>query len=257
MQKKLPCKGGRRVGNELQIFSNEQFGLIRAITKDTVPWFVGIDVTKVLGYQNGSRDINRHVDEDDRAEFSIWDGSQNRNMTVINESGLYSLVLGSKLAEAKKFKKWVTSEVLPDIRKHKMYATEELLDNPDLLIAAATRLKEERAARLAAESKVQALTPKAAFYDDVAGSKDAIEMGHVAKVLAIKGFGRNNLFDFLRDKGVLDRNNIPYQRFIDSGHFRTIEQKYNTGKGEVKINIKTLVFQKGVDYIRKLIKEAN
>jgi phage antirepressor YoqD-like protein len=174
---------------------------------------------------------------------------------IINESGLYSLVLGSKLPSAKKFKKWVTSEVLPGIRKHGMYATDELLDNPDLLIAAATRLKEERAARLAAENKVQVLTPKAQFYDDVAGSKDAIEMAHVAKVLSIKGYGRNNLFDFLREKKILDKDNIPYQKYVDTGYFRVLEQKYKVPSGETKINIKTLVFQKGVDYIRKLIKE--
>lgn len=137
-----------------------------------------------------------------------------------------------------------------------MYAEDELLNNPDLLIATATRLKEERVARLAAENKIKVLEPKADFYDDVAGSKDAIEMGNVAKVLAIKGIGRNKLFELLREKKILQSNNIPYQQYVDREYFRVLEQKYTTPKGETKINIKTLVFQKGVDYIRKVIKEG-
>lgn len=241
--------------NDIQIFSSSEFGKIRAIEIDGQGWLVGKDLAETLGYQNGSRDINRHVDEEDRKEVPIHDGTQKRNMTVVNEIGLYSLILGSKLPSAKKFKKWVTSDVLPSIRKHGMYAQDELLDNPDLLIAAATKLKEERAARIEAEKKVQALKPKAEFYDDVAGSKDAIEMSDVAKVLAIKGMGRNNLFEFLRGKKVLQPNNIPYQQYVDREYFRVLEQKYTTPKGETKINIKTLVFQKGVEYIRKLVKE--
>ena len=110
--------------------------------------------------------------------------------------------------------------------------------------------------QLEAERKVQVLKPKADFYDDVAGSKDSIEMGHVAKVLGIRGLGRNKLFNLLREKKVLDRNNIPYQNFVDSGYFRVLEQKYTVPSGETKINIKTMVFQKGVDYIRKLITDV-
>lgn len=108
--------------NELQIFNNEEFGEIRTITKDGEPWFVGKDITEKLGYQNGSRDIARHVDEDDQIVIPIPGDTQNRNMLVINESGLYSLVISSKLPNAKKFKKWVTSEVLPSIRKTGSYA---------------------------------------------------------------------------------------------------------------------------------------
>jgi prophage antirepressor-like protein len=243
--------------SDIQIFVNPEFGIIRAIEKDGQPWFVGKDTADKLGYSNTSDALIRHVDNDDKAEVVIHDGSQNRNMTIINESGLYSLVLSSKLPTAKKFKKWVTSDVLPSIRKHGAYMTdntiEKALTDPDFLIKLATNLKEEKAARVEAESKVKVLEPKAQFYDDVAGSKDAIEMGNVAKVLAVKGYGRNNLFEFLRNENVLNKDNIPYQRFVDAGYFRTIEQKYNGGDGSIKINIKTLVYQKGVDYIRKLI----
>lgn len=149
---------------ELQIFKNEQFGEVRTVEINGEGWLVGKDISEKLGYQNGSRDINRHVDEEDRMEFSIHDGIQNRNMIVINESGLYSLVLGSKLPTAKKFKRWVTSDILPSIRKHGMYATDELLDNPDLLIAAATKLKEERAARIEAEKQRNKLIHQTKLY---------------------------------------------------------------------------------------------
>ncbi|WP_346888305.1 phage antirepressor [Clostridium sp. UBA1056] len=241
--------------NNIQIFKNEEFGQVRAITKDNEPWFVGKDVATALGYKDTSDSIKRHVDNEDKLTRRFTDSGQSREMTVINESGLYSLILGSKLPSAKKFKRWVTNDVLPSVRKHGMYATDELLDNLDLLIEVATKLKEERAARIEAEKKVAILKPKAEFYDDVAGSKDAIEMSEVAKVLAIKGMGRNNLFEFLREEKILQSNNIPYQQYVDREYFRVLEQKYITSKGETKINIKTLVFQKGVEYIRKLIKE--
>ena len=173
----------------------------------------------------------------------------------IPESLFYLLGMKANNDVAKKFQTWLAVDVLPSIRKHGMYATDELLDNPDLLIAAATKLKEERAARLEAEKKVQVLRPKAEFYDDVAGSKDAISIAEVAKVLAIKGLGRNNLFQLLRDKKILQINNQPYQQFVDRGYFRVVEQKWTTPEGETKINIKTLVYQKGLDYIRKIAKE--
>lgn len=107
--------------NEVQIFNSPEFGTVRTVTINKEPWFVAKDVADILGYQNGSRDINRHVDEDDRADVAIHDGRQNRNMTVINESGMYALIFGSKLLSAKRFKHWVTSEVLPSIRKTGKY----------------------------------------------------------------------------------------------------------------------------------------
>lgn len=128
--------------NDIQIFNNEQFGQVRVITKDGEPWFVGKDIATILGYKDTSDSLKRHVDTDDKLTRCFTDTGQSREMIVINESGLYSLILGSKLPSAKKFKKWVTSDVLPSIRKHGMYATDELINNPDLLIAAATKIKE-------------------------------------------------------------------------------------------------------------------
>ena len=137
--------------NDIQIFSNEQFGQVRVITKDGEPWFVGKDVAGVLGYSDTNKAISMHVDIEDKLNDKMESRLGQRGGWLINESGLYSLILGSKLPTAKKFKKWVTSDVLPSIRKHGMYATDELINNPDLLIAAVTKIKEERQARLEAE----------------------------------------------------------------------------------------------------------
>ena len=149
----------------VQLFVNKELELeVRAVEVNGEGWLVGKDVAEVLGYSNSRDALSNHVDDEDKASVAIYDGRQNRNMTIINESGLYSLVLSSKLPGAKKFKRWVTSDVLPSIRKHGMYATDELLDNPDLLIAAATKLKEERAARLEAEKQRDKLVHQNKLY---------------------------------------------------------------------------------------------
>jgi prophage antirepressor-like protein len=242
---------------QLQVFNNCEFGNIRVFEKDGEPWFVGKDIAEVLGYLKPHNAITAHVDYDDTLKQGIMDNiGRIQETLIINESGLYSLVLSSKLPSAKKFKKWITSEVLPSIRKHGMYAKDELLDNPDLLIQVATKLKEEKAARLEAEKKIEVMKPKVAFFDAVADSKTAIEIGSVANVLAIPGLGRNKLFRLLRDKGILKENNEPYRDYIDRGYFRVVEQKYEKGDGSTHINIKTLVYQKGVDYIRKIAQEV-
>lgn len=230
------------MNNEIQVFTNEDFGKIRIIEVEGKPLFCGSDIAKALGYAIPSKAVNTHCKGVSKMEVPTNGGTQ--TMLFITEGDMYRLIAHSQLPAAEKFESWVFDEVLPSIRKHGMYATDELLDNPDLLIAAATKLKEERSARIEAENKVKVLKPKADFYDEVAGSKDSIEMGHVAKVLGIKGIGRNKLFEILRNKKILDKNNIPYQKFVDSGYFRVLEQKYTTPNGEVKINIKTMVFQK-------------
>ena len=236
----------------LRIFKDDRFGEIRWVKINKKDYAIGKDVAKCLGYVNPRDAIIRHCKGVVKHD-SFKEGGQ--CVSLIPEGDIYRLITKSELPGAEKFEAWIFDEVLPCIRKTGMYATDELLDNPDLLIAAATKLKEERKARLEAENKVKVLEPKAQFYDDVAGSKDSVEMGHVAKVLGIRGIGRNNLFSLLRDKKVFDRNNIPYQQFVDSGYFRVLEQKYTVPSGETKINIKTMVFQKGIDFIRKKIKE--
>ena len=248
---------------ELKIFSNDNFGSIRGIEIDGEGWLVGRDVAKTLGYKNISDALKKHVDEEDKgvAKCDTLGGIQ--EMTVINESGFYSLVLGSKLPSAKKFKKWVTSEVLPSIRKHGMYATDELLDNPDLLIEIATKLKEERELnrRLQEENEeknklIEKQKPKAEFYDEVIDSTTVIGMKEVADILKVKGYGRNNLFKFLRENGILNRKNEPYRKYIEQGLFEIKESKYVVDN-EVKIKTTTYVTQKGLDYIRKILNKQN
>lgn len=229
--------------NEITVFNNENFGDVRIVQMDDDPWFVAKDVTDILMYQNGRDALSRHVDDEDKADVVIHDGSQNRNMTIINESGLYSLVLSSKLESARKFKRWITSEVIPQIRKTGAYHT------PKTYAEALRALADEAEKAEALKKQNQLMQPKAEFFDAVTDSKTAIPIGDVAKILDI-GIGRNKLFEFLRQKSILTSDNRPYQKYIDSGYFRVIEQKYEVN-GEVRINIKTLVFQKGIDWIRK------
>lgn len=233
--------------NELQIFENEEFGSVRTIEVDGEPWFVASDIAKSLGYDTTAH-MTRRIDEEDKGIQKVDTLGGEQNMTVINESGMYSAILGSNLPNARKFKRWVTSEVLPSIRKTGSY------NMPQTYAEALRALadKAEEAERLALENKE--MQPKAEFFDAVADSKTALPMDQVAKVLQVKGYGRNKLFEFLRDNGVLDSKNVPYQRFVDAGWFRTIEQHYQNGY-EPCISIKTLVYQKGVDGIRKLLQK--
>ena len=173
--------------NNIEIFKSADFGEVRTLTIDDKPYFVGKDVADILGYQNGSRDINRHVDDEDKLTERIVLSGQNREVIFINESGLYSLILSSKMPNARKFKRWVTSEVLPAIRKHGMYATDELLNNPDIAIQAFTALKEERERRKQLEAKIEADKPKIVFADAVSVSKTSILVGELAKLIKQNG----------------------------------------------------------------------
>ena len=227
--------------NDLQIFQNEEFGQVRTIEIEGKPYFLAADVCSILGYTNGRKAINDHCKGVTKRYIPTNSGNQEVNF--IPEGDIYRLVMRSKLPGAERFESWVCDEVLPSIRKTGSYNLPQTY--AEALRALAD--KAEEAERLAIEN--QEMKPKAEFFDAVAGSKDAISLGEVAKVLDM-GIGRNKLFDFLRTEKILDNGNIPYQRYIDAGYFRTIEQKYTKGD-ETKISIKTLVYQKGIDFIRK------
>lgn len=171
--------------NDTQVFNNVVFGDLRVIMQGNEPWFVGKDVAEKLGYKNSRDAILIHVDVDDKADVVIHDGRQNRNQVVINESGLYSLIMASKLPTAKQFKRWVTSEVLPAIRKHGGYLTpekiEEALLNPDTIIKLASQLKIEREKRLAAETKVKELQPKSDYYNAYMAREKVFSMSEVGQ----------------------------------------------------------------------------
>ena len=237
--------------NNLSIFENSQFGKIRVINE----MFVATDVCRALELVNASQSVSR-LDEDEKGIISNDTGE----LIVITESGLYSLVLSSRKPEAKDFKRWITHDVIPSIRKHGAYMTPDALEaaiaNPDMMIGLLQNLKAHQAEIAAQQNYIAVLEPKAEFYDAVAGSKTAIDIGNASKVLGISGIGRNKLFDILREQRILDGSNIPYQLYIDRGYFRVIEQKYNMPNGEVRINFKTLVYQRGLDFIRKVVAKA-
>jgi prophage antirepressor-like protein len=230
--------------NKLQIFNNEEFGLVRTIEIDGKPYFSASDVATALGYSNPRDAISRHCKGVVKHDIPTTSGIQ--ALSFIPEGDIYRLIIRSQLPSAERFERWVFDEVLPQIRQTGGYQMPQTY--AEALRALAD--KAEQAERLMIEN--EEMKPKAEFFDAVTDSKDAIPMADVAKVLNM-GIGRNKLFIFLRNNGVLQSDNRPYQRYIDNGWFRTIEQKYDKGYGETGINIKTLVFQKGVDGIRKLL----
>lgn len=242
--------------DEIKVFNSEEFGSVRTVTINSEPYFVGKDVADILEYQNGSRDITRHVDEEDIQRVRVFDGTQNRAMLLVNESGLYSLVMSSKLPNAKKFKRWVTSEVLPTIRKYGMYAVDELVNNPDLLIKVATELKQEREQNARLTKKIEEDKPLVEFATYISESADTIDMSEMAKVINsdITPMGRNRLIALLKDNDVLMESNLPYQKYIDNGYFEVVECPKNTVSG-TRVFLKTVVTGKGqiwlIDKFRK------
>lgn len=235
--------------NELQIFQNPEFGDVRTISIDGEPWLVGKDVADNLGYQNGSRDINRHVDEEDRRKDMISDGTQLKETILINESGLYSLVLSSKLPTAKKFKRWVTSEVLPTIRKtggyHVPQSPEEQMAQG--LLAAQKLLAEK-------DKRIEEMRPKEIFADAVTASKTSILVGGLAKLIKQQGIdiGQKRLFAWMRENGFLIKSgtekNMPTQRAMDMKLFEVKEGSFVDGNGVNRITRTTKVTGKGQVY---------
>jgi len=242
------CKGGILL-NQLQIFTNPEFGQVRAIEKDGKTYFVGIDIARALGYSNPSKAVIQHCKGVTKLGIPSQGGVQETN--CITEGDMYRLITHSELPSAEKFETWVFDEVLPSIRQNGGYiANQENLSDAEILAKAVIVAQNVIAQK---DKLISEMKPKAEFFDTVASSKTAIPMDQVAKVIGKKGIGRNKLFAILRDKRILDRGNIPYQEYVDRGYFRVVEQKYTTPNGETHINIKTLVYQKGVDYIRRLI----
>lgn len=211
--------------NELQVFKNAEFGSVRTTVIDGEPFFVGKDVAEILGYSNSRDAISKHVDEEDKgvAKCDTLGGMQ--ELTLINESGLYSLILRSQLPKARQFKRWVTAEILPAIRRHGMYAIDEILENPDLAIEALTQLKEERRKRKALEltaavqkQQIAELSPKASYYDLILQNRNTVPVTQIAKDYGMSGRKFNEL---LHDLGVQYRFRktwLLYQHYADLGY---------------------------------------
>lgn len=247
----------------LKIFKNEEFGEIRTVQLNNETYFVGKDVATALGYANPKNAVPAHVSEEDKLSTQIEYAGQRREVTVINESGLYALIFGSKLESAKRFKHWVTSEILPSIRKHGMYATDELIANPDLAIAAFQALKEEREKNRVLKADNDRMKPKEIFADAVATSNTSILIGDLAKLIKQNGVetGQKRLFQWLRDNGYLIKRegadyNMPTQRAMELKLFEVKESTVNNPDGSVRINRTTKVTGKGQMYfINKFIGE--
>lgn len=249
--------------NKLEVFTNAEFGSVRTLTIDEKPYFVGKDVAEILGYSDTAKAIRTHVDDEDKQIFKVDEmatlKTSNYGMYIINESGLYSLILSSKLPNAKKFKHWVTAEVLPAIRKTGSYYIQSKPDSYTIEdpAARARRWAEEYEEKKALEAKIEEQKPLVEYAEHIQASKDVIDMKSMAKLASKNGIkiGRNKLFSFLRDRKILDRENIPYANYMDKEWFQVVESPYTFNNGDVKIIRTTLVSPKGqIGIIRQLKK---
>lgn len=246
---------------KLQIFEHKELGAIRTAVIDSQPCFVGKDVADILGYSNSRDVLRKHVDEEDKGVVKLDTLGGPQLFTTINESGLYSLILSSKMPAAKKFKRWVTSEVLPSIRKHGLYATDDLIADPDLAIAAFTALKEERekTKRLQGEVAVKTqqiaeLQPKATYYDLVLNCKDLLAISVIAKDYGKSARWMNK---YLHDKGVQYRQGhiwLLYQKHAEKGYTQTKTHSYPGSDGDIRTKVHTQWTQKGRLFIYELLK---
>ena len=252
--------------DELKIFENPAFGKVRVVEQGGEPWFIGKDVAEILGYSNTPKAIRDHVDDEDKLAERIVLSGQNREVAIINESGLYSLILSSKMPKAKEFKRWVTSEVLPAIRKTGGYiAGSEKMSDEELmakavLVAQAT-IKERDARIKELESDTQRMKPKEIFADAVSASDQTILIGDLAKLIKQNGhdIGQKRMFEWLRNNGYLIKRqgadyNSPTQRAMELGLFRIKETAVTHSDGHVTVSKTVKVTGKGQTYfVNKLL----
>ena len=245
--------------NDLQIFKNAEFGEIRTVIIENEPWFVGKDVAVILGYADPNKAIAMHVDEDDKLNDKSASSLGQRGGWLIKESGLYSLILSSKPASAKRFKKWVTSEVLPSIRKNGGYiAGQEYLSDDELMAKAvlvAQKKIEERDKVIEEQRlKIEADKPKTIFADAVSVSNTSILIGDLAKLICQNGVqtGQKRLFEWMRENGYLIKSgssrNMPTQKAADMGLFEVKETTITNPDGSVRVTRTTKVTGKGQQY---------
>ena len=253
----------------MKIFENKEFGSIRTVEVDGQPYFIGKDVAEALGYAKARNAIAAHVSQEDKKDALIQgDLGGTQAMTIINESGLYSLILSSKLESAKRFKHWVTSEVLPSIRKHGVYMTdttlEQALTNPDFLIQLATKLKEEQEARKKLEEQAERDKPHTILGRAITTANTSILVGDLAKLAKQNGVNTDakRMFEWMRENGYLIKRkgtdwNLPTQRSMEMGLFEIKESVHVDGNGCNKITRTPKVTGKGQEYfINKFLSGA-
>lgn len=246
--------------NELQVFKSAEFGAVRTVEINGTPWFVGKDVAAILGYTNASKALTDHVDAEDKLSNESLSSLGQRGGWLINESGLYSLILSSKMPRAKEFKRWVTSEVLPAIRRQGVYAVDEVLNNPDMLIAALTELKAERAKTKSLQQtvavqnqQISEMQPKASYYDVVLNCKDLVSV--IAKDY---GWSANRMNQYLNEKGVQYKQGgkiwLLYQKYAERGYTNTKTQVFPRDDGTLHTSVHTYWTQAGRLFIYDLLK---
>lgn len=243
--------------NHLEKAFNFQGMQLRTVVINNEPWFVAKDVATILGFDH-TPTMTRTLEDDEKGVHILHTPGGEQKMTIINEPGLYSAILKSRKSEAKQFKRWITHEVIPSIRKHGAYMTpetiEKVLADPDTIIKLATNLKEERAKRMAAEALVEKQKPKVVFAKAVETSDDTILVGQLAKIIAQNGIkiGQNRLFQWIRDNGYLGKKgahyNEPTQYSMELGLFEVKERTVNNPDGSVRITRTTKVTGKGQIY---------
>ena len=247
---------------ELQIFQNAEFGSVRSTMINGEPFFVGKDVAEILGYANPQKAVRDHVDDDDKGVNEMDTPGGVQTLIFINESGLYSLILSSKLPAAKRFKRWVTSEVLPAIRRHGVYAVDDMLNNPDALIEALQAYKAERMQRMAleAENAVQKqqlieMQPKASYYDVVLNSPDLVSITEISKDY---GWSAQKMNEYLHRQGIQFKQGgriwILYQKYAEKGYTSTKTHTFPATDGTIHTKVHTYWTQKGRLFIYGLLK---
>lgn len=240
---------------ELQIFKNNEFGEIRTVTKNNEPWFVAIDVCNALDLKNPTVSVGR-LDEDEVTKFNL--GGLSGESNIVSEYGLYNLILASRKKEAKKFKRWITHDVIPTIRKHGAYMSSEVIEktlsDPDYLIRLATNLKEEKAKRALAEAQIEKDKPKVLFANSCEVAENSILIGEFAKRLKQNGFdiGQNKLFEWLRQHDYLcksgERKNLPTQYAMELGLFEIKTRVLSNPNGSVRTTSTTKITGRGQIY---------
>lgn len=246
--------------NEVQIFNNDEFGSVRTLTINDEPWFVGKDVAEILGYSNPQKAIRDHVDTEDKTVNESFTVNGTKGL-LINESGLYSLILSSKMPKAKQFKRWVTSEILPAIRRHGVYAVDEVLANPDMLISALTELKKERARSkeltntiAVKDQQIAEMQPKASYYDLVLNCKDLVSISVIAKDY---GWSARRMNNYLHEKKVQYKKGkiwLLYQKYAEKGYTSTKTQTFAGTDGNTHTSVHTYWTQAGRLFIYDLLK---
>lgn len=240
------------INNAIQVFNNEKFGQVRSVVIEGEPWFVGKDVAMALGYVNTKDAMAKHVDNDDRLGSQIATSGQRREMTIINESGLYSLILSSKLPQAKEFKRWVTSEVLPTIRKTGSYGLipSYQIEDP---IARAKAWIVEKEKQMALETQLQIAEPKVKVYDELVAHDGYVGLREMSKMI---GYPLHKLGKYLVEIKMCYKEGSTYYPYAEFSNNGMCVGRWHKAKWTSKGGMKTVWSMEGVAYVKESLKRA-